>query len=368
MSVHRRPHRDQHLHLTSPALLSTAMRSLKKYYTGLIPSPGEHLAKRVCGRGWQMGMARRPTKCCQSVIPKQDEIVIYAQSLSRAEAALSLFIDCLEMICGPWKVERRIVPEDDAERKKYCSGFSSDIDGSFSAGNFDIVAHLTRKASQKKRLAYAITLYAISCHNHVNDPMDLDPALFPYQYRSDVLRDQVRFAYAIIAAYAVLEQLKLTPEPQSFANGAWIPEKKLKLEAKLERAGLDMKELALWHLRGGKTRLEIQRPPKIVKMCPWSSHMIRDCEVEIVDAIADVRALRSQVAAHDVKNLARCLSVHDVANAQYLARRIILAVAGFNERKFEEIRSARRYPRRRTAIGFDRKTLIPAMQRRAIAL
>lgn len=314
-----------------------------------------------------MEMGRRPSKCCQISIPERDEIVIYAQSLSRAEAVLSLFMDCLEMISGPWKVERRVVPENDAERKKYCSGTFNQVDGSFSASNFDIAAHLTQRASQKRRLAYAITLYAISCHNHVNDPMDLDPALFPYQYRSDVLRDQVRFAYAIIAAYAVLEQLKLTPEAQSFADGSWVPEKKLKLETKLMRAGVDLKDHALWHLRGGKTRLEIQRPPKIVKMCPWSRHMIRDCEVEIVDAIADIRSLRSQVAAHDIKNQARCLSVHDVANAQYLARRMILSVIGFDKLS-KGIQAARHYPRRPQSIGFSRKKIIRAMRAKAIEL
>lgn len=54
--------------------------------------------------------------------------------------------------------------------------------------------------------------------------------------------------------------------------------------------GVDLNETLLWHIRGGKTRLELDRPPKIVKMCPWSYAQLRDCEVEIVDAIADVRA------------------------------------------------------------------------------
>ena len=52
---------------------------------------------------------------------------------------------------------------------------------------------------------------------------------------------------------------------------------------------------------------------------------VRDFEAEVVDAIADVRWLRSAVSAHDIKVLASLISINDVANAQFLARRCILA-------------------------------------------
>jgi hypothetical protein len=92
--------------------------------------------------------------------------------------------------------------------------------------------------------------------------MDLDPKYYPYRARLEIHRDHVRFAYAIIAAYAAIEQLKLIPEKDSFENRAWKPEKRQALEAKLRRAGVDLTELLLWHVRGGKTRLEIDRPPQ----------------------------------------------------------------------------------------------------------
>jgi hypothetical protein len=179
--------------------------------------------------------------------------------------------------------------------------------------------------------------------------MDLDPANYPYRARSEVYRDRVRFAYAIIAAYAVIEQLKLTPERPSFENHAWIPAKRQALEMKLEQAGVDLTNTLTWYLRGGKTRLEMDRPPKIVKMCPWSwpYAKVRDCEVEIVDAIADILALRSHVAAHNLKYQAKNLSVHDVANAQFVARTLILAATGFSQARIDQIVAKRKYPRRR---------------------
>jgi hypothetical protein len=95
--------------------------------------------------------------------------------------------------------------------------------------------------------------------------------------------------------------------------------------------------------------------PKIVKMCPWSSARIRDREVEIVDAIADVRALRSHVAAHDLKNQAKNLSVHDVTNAQFVARRLILAATGFSQQRIDRIIAGRKYPNPFSALRRGRK-------------
>ena len=53
--------------------------------------------------------------------------------------------------------------------------------------------------------------------------------------------------------------------------------------------------------------------------------------MNLVDAIGDLRWLRSGVAAHSVSDLVSRLSVHDVANAQTLAKRAILASMGFDE-------------------------------------
>jgi hypothetical protein len=334
---------------------ASVTKETRVYYTGLVPFTGEHLQKEMHGRGWSMKMGIRPHKCrydykptrpSQDYAPAQPEIVICARDIHRAEAALALFMDSLQLLSGPsiWDVNLRPIPKDDRERSELRAMLNAGSVG-FSAGDFDLAAMLARTASGNRRFAYAIALYAISCHNHVNQPMELDPANYPYRARSETHRDHARFAYAIIAAYAAIEQLKLTPEKDSFENRAWKPEKRQALEAKLRHAGVDLTEHLLWHVRGGKTRLEIDRPPKIVKMCPWSYAQIRDCEVEIVDAIADIRALRSHVAAHDLKSQAKNLSVHDVANAQFVARRLILAATGFSQQRIDRIIASRKYPK-----------------------
>jgi hypothetical protein len=45
----------------------------------------------------------------------------------------------------------------------------------------------------------------------------------------------------------------------------------------------------------------------------------------------------SHVAAHDLKNQARNLSVYDVVNAQLIARRLILAAIGFSQQRIDRI-------------------------------
>ena len=57
---------------------------------------------------------------------------------------------------------------------------------------------------------------------------------------------------------------------------------------------------------------------------------MRDVFVEVVDAIAHVSWLRSRVAAHRMdESLVKVLSQYEVANAQFLARRLLLEKMGF---------------------------------------
>jgi hypothetical protein len=168
-------------------------------------------------------------------------------------------------------------------------------------------------------------LYQLSQSIHFNHPMDLHAELTSKETRSPIPQDHVRFAYSVISAYAVLEQLGLSLQGEAFKDGKWIIEKRSELEGRLNAVGLDLRQPAIWSLRGGRTSLERRRKTQAIGKAKWAYGSVRDEEVAIVDAIADLRWLRSGVAAHDVKDLARLLSVFDVANAQWLARRCLLA-------------------------------------------
>ncbi|MGH9612079.1 MAG: hypothetical protein ACRD4P_03255, partial [Bryobacteraceae bacterium] len=63
---------------------------------------------------------------------------------------------------------------------------------------------------------------------------------------------------------------------------------------------------------------------------PWAQWDVRDALVELVDAIAHVSWLRSKISSHRMKHdLVQLVSVYDVANAQFLARRLLLESLGF---------------------------------------
>ena len=76
-----------------------------------------------------MKMGIRPDKCrhdYKPTRPSQDyelaksEIVICARDIHRAEAALALFMDSLQLLFGPpvWDLNLRPIPEDDGERNE----------------------------------------------------------------------------------------------------------------------------------------------------------------------------------------------------------------------------------------------------------
>ena len=142
-------------------------------------------------------------------------------------------------------------------------------------------------------------------------------------------------AFAIVTAYACIEELGLEmrasgKRPSKLADGSWNQVVKDELEARLRRSHIDLQERALWNLRGPRTRIERKRTPIIIQTAPWARYQVRDGEMEVIDAIHYLSFLRSWVAAHKTdKRMVRVLSVYDVANAQFLARRLLLEKMGF---------------------------------------
>lgn len=192
---------------------------------------------------------------------------------------------------------------------------------------------LASRAGRRRSRLYALGILHRSMELHSNDPMQLDPASAGHVPLSPNTADHIRFAYAIVTAYAVLEQLGLevraSQNNPSFINGAWNPRVRADLERRLDQAGVDLRNTAVWHLRGPRTRVEKARGIRAVRRANWAWGTVRDIEVDVVDAIAGASWLRSRVAAHRIGELARSLSIYDVANAQYLARRVFLEVMGF---------------------------------------
>ena len=307
---------------------------MRRYFTGLIPSEGESCLKECKGRGWKAYESTARAEIGKHHSGSLTEIVIEASNSNTAQKALNLIHTVHDMLTGGpvFDVSPRVFPADPDEHKQLYPDPVFDQPYSLQTSGFPRACRLAAIASTKRAYTYALSLYQVSQSIHANHPMDLEHYLLPNQHRSQLPHDHVRFAYSIVTAYAVLEQLGLALNGPAFEYGKWIPEKRADLEQRLTRAGFNLAESALWHLRGGRTRLEMRRKTQALRRADWASGRVRDEEVAVVDAIADLRSLRSGIAAHDVKDLACLLSVYDVANAQYLARRSILTCLQFKQK------------------------------------
>ncbi|OWY72819.1 hypothetical protein B7486_00290 [cyanobacterium TDX16] len=285
------------------------------------------------------------------------EILIEASRRATAQRALELILAAHSLIYSeppPWPDDYEVQDHIASEKSTNSLGHLDSEKGRYyGATDFPLACHIAAACSWRKKHCYALALHRLSLSLHANYAQDLEPRSYPQQHRSFLPRDHVRYAYSIVTAYAVLEQIDLALNNQSHRNNAWIPESKVAFVEKLRANGIDPHERVVWMLRGGKTRLENAkgRPPKNSVRASWAFAKIRDKEIEVIDAIADLRFLRSKVAAHKISELSNLISIYDVSNAQRLVGYLLMVVLGFDESKVGDLRSRCRMPKyTRTAI------------------
>jgi hypothetical protein len=204
-----------------------------------------------------------------------------------------------------------------------------------SSPNIPLACLIGARVSRKLRFVYALARLAISMEIMSVPTIDLDPTHSPNIPKSVFPEDHIRMTTAITSAYSCIEELgfeiRASHQNPSRINGAWNPAVKSELEQRLRQAGVNLAEEFYWNLRGKRTRIEIRRQPEITKRAPWAAYEVRDGQMHITDAIAYASFLRSQIAAHshEDKGFLRVLSVYEVSNIQFLARRLLLESLGF---------------------------------------
>lgn len=201
--------------------------------------------------------------------------------------------------------------------------------------NIPLACLVAARASLGVQFVYALARLRLSFETFSIPFIELDPSHSENVPKSVLLEDHVRLAFAMVAAYACIEELGLemrasSTRPSKMADGSWNQVVKDELESRLRRSHINLKERSLWNLRGPQTRIERKRTPIIIQKAAWARYQVRDGEMEVIDAIHYLSSLRSWVAAHKTdKRMLRVLSVYDVANAQFLARRLLLERMGF---------------------------------------
>lgn len=313
---------------------------MHRWWTGLATTQdASFVGDRCCGAGWEAVIDDVPSE----ISPSFDwGVFLLARHPATAQRALeSIWVALHVTTSGPmmlydtpeiFGVSPGAVNLTGDERRTGTIDMRADHWG-LQTTNIPFACCIAACCSRNRDTAYALHLLGVSQSLAGVHFMDLNPSHWAHgRAVSKYERDHVRLAYAVVSAYAAIEQLGLeiraSNRRPSFIDGEWNPAVKENLEERLEAAGVNLNETALWTMRGSARRVDQQRPPRALQEAPWARGQIKDVEVDIVDAIADASWLRSKAASHKLGEVAESLTLYDVTNMHYLAHRLLLERIG----------------------------------------
>jgi len=282
-----------------------------------------------------------------SSIVQEREIIIEAKDIYNAIRASKLIfaslivIDSCVLMIDEIPVVTPIMDnkrdKEDISREKF---FITDKINDFKRQNIPLACMIACKVSFKKSYSYALFKYKLGCSLHSNDIVDLDPMHSPYYKSSPFVDDKIRMGQAIILFYSVIEELGLeiraSHEKQSFINKEWNPEVKEELEMRLKKSDINIDDESYWNLRSTPTKIERnlrkQKKLSLLDKAQWAYGYTRDSKIKVIDAILLTSWMRSSVVSHKLSKsnaLINSISIYDVANANHLARRLLLETLGY---------------------------------------
>ena len=309
-----------------------------RYYSNLIIFENGYKKGLFCeGKGWHINFEPNPS--CHVVTDGKPakEIIVYAQSQDRAQYVIDavLAAHCLykgEILTSEFVpvFPKRAKTIDEIEKQLWAGGGHT-----IAVSNLPVACLIAAKALKKNFFKYALFKNLLSCTVVPLGIRSLDPEgdWESGPAISQLPREHVFYADSIISSYSVLEELSFdihaSNKTPSKIDGHWNPKVKEDLEERLNKAGINLSEPILWHLRDTPTRIERERKPPSLKRCEWARFRVRDVYLDIIEAISYASWLRSRVSAHKFSTLARSLTIYEVANVQHLARRLLLETLGF---------------------------------------
>jgi hypothetical protein len=327
------------------------MQGFKKYFTGYITFDwDEYPSPPYGGKNWYITFLKtekiKRYGSTSSQINKNQyrEITINALSFQNAQNALYL-INCALWLThgGPFsggEIEIVTPADNDELIQLQKNNIIDNIDlvaqpSSCCSVGFPLACMIAAKASFRNTYKYALAKYRLASQAHSVFWHDMDPFHATQHLGvSSYINDHVRFAFSIIASYSVIEELGLeiraTKDNPSAVNGKWNYFVKENLENRLIKAGVILDQKVLWNRRGKPTKIEKAKRPPSKGKCTWSrGPYVRDCEIEVIDAINIASYYRSKVSSHKLSPLVASLNSYDVENVRNLARRLLLDRLGF---------------------------------------
>lgn len=187
-------------------------------------------------------------------------------------------------------------------------------------------------------ICYAIEKYKVSLELDSFTPRSADPQYGQVFEHYDIKHcTHTRSAFAIIAAFSVIEELGLEIRSSSknkrFNNnetGEWNPTVLMDINDRLEKSGISSDMTFDWIYRGSPTEIEKEFKPYFGYDSEWIKYgsAIRDKTLTFPEAIHNASLLRNFYAAHKFCDLTKYISPYDVFNVQCLARKLILHKLG----------------------------------------
>lgn len=275
----------------------------------------------------------------KSSIVQEREVIIEAKNINNAIRASKLIfaslilIDSYVLMIDEIPVVTAILGNE--KNKEY---FFTTYD--FKRPDIPLACMIACKSSFKNSYSYALFKYKLGCSLHSDAIIDLDPIHSPYYKSSPFVDDKIRMGQAIILFYSVIEELGLeiraSNKKPSFINGKWNPEVKEELEMRLKKSGINIDDESYWNLRSTPTKIERnlrkQNKLSLLDKAQWAYGYTRDSKIKVIDAILLTSWMRSCVVSHKLSKsnyLVNSISTYDVANANHLARRLLLEALGY---------------------------------------
>lgn len=319
------------------------MKQLRAFHTGLLATDYYRFRPAPYpGKGWRIDLVQPNSKLPitsemvgDKIYPGR-EVVIWAGNDVRAQSAADL-VHAARLLLSGSNLLSHLYPGEHAPIQEVEEG---EEEPGFPPGTpvttptIPLACLIAARASTKLQYVYAIAKLRLSFETFSLPTIELDPHHSDTVPKSPLAGDHVRLAFAIVMAYSCIEELgfavNASSERPAKIAGQWNPDVKADLEARLQKGNVNLAEAFHWTLRGPRTLIEKRRVPEIAQKAKWARYPVRDGKMEVIDAINYVSFLRSKVSAHKAdKRLVRVLSVYDVANAQYLSRRLLLEKMGY---------------------------------------
>jgi len=190
------------------------------------------------------------------------------------------------------------------------------------------------KAYKFTDLCYAIEKYKVSLELNSMTPHSAHPKYGQmFEHYKTVKNYHTTAAFAINAAYSVIEELKLeirssakNPRFTDKEKGIWNKEVLNDVNKRLDAIGIDENDTVEWVFRGKKTEVEKDLKPYFGHDSKWIMYGddVRDKTLSFPEALHNISYLRNFIASHKFRKLTKFISPYDVYNTQNLARILLI--------------------------------------------